>query len=133
MELSGPQSHSGYFGDARNVLQLPGVHPQFFPSFNTYPCSPAPFELFRVLEVVWTFFTCTLFCSFFLEILSNAMKLKRHAATGSCDDNANTTGFYSRSLRFESSFGNKLFCFFFTAYEKLPDQCLKQHTSTSFL
>jgi hypothetical protein len=106
-ELSGPQSHSGHFGDARNVLPLPGIHPQFSRSANTYPCSPAPSELFRVLEVVWTFFTCTLFCLFFLEVLSNVMKLKRHAATGICYDNAITTGFYSNvrgsNLRLEIS------------------------------
>jgi hypothetical protein len=111
------------------VLPLPGIHPQFSRPSNTYPCSPAPSELIRVLEVVWTFFTCKSFCSFFLEILSSVMKLKRHAATGSCDDNANTTGFYSESPRFCSSFGNKLF-FSFTAYVKMMDQCLKQDTTT---
>jgi hypothetical protein len=75
-ELNGPQSHSGHFGDERDMLPLPEIHPQYSRSFNTYPCSPAPTELFRVLEVVYAFFTCNLFCSFFLEILSNVRKLK---------------------------------------------------------
>jgi len=88
------------------MLPLPEIHPQYSRSSNTYPCSPAPTELFRVLEVVWAFFTCNLFCSFFLDILNNVMKLKRHTATGSCDENANTNGCYSGSPRFESSSGN---------------------------
>jgi hypothetical protein len=41
-----------------------------------------------------------------LDILNNVMKLKRHTATGSCDENANTNGCYSGSPRFESSSGN---------------------------